>query len=89
MDIISRTGLTNEQIFCKLYSLDPDLRYEELKKILERYGYVAKETSGGSSHITFRKPDRQIVITIPRHNPVKKEYVRLVRDIVEMEEKNS
>ena len=78
-----------DKLITRLYSLDPDLRYEELKKILERYGYVAKETNGGSSHITFRKPDRQIVITIPRHNPVKKEYVRLVRDIVEMEEKNS
>lgn len=78
-----------DKLITRLYSLDPDLRYEELKKILERYGYVAKETSGGSSHITFCKPDRQIVITIPRHNPVKKEYVRLVRDIVEMEEKNS
>lgn len=78
-----------DKLITRLYSLDPDLRYEELKKILERYGYVAKETSGGSSHITFRKPDRQIVITIPRHNPVKKVYVRLVRDIVEMEEKNS
>ena len=78
-----------DKLITRLYSLDPDLRYEELKKILERYGYVAKETSGGSSHITFHKPDRQIVITIPRHNPVKKEYVRLVRDIVEMEEKNS
>ena len=44
--------------------------YDELKKILEAYGYSAKETSGGSSHITFRKKGCNN-ITIPRHKKSK------------------
>jgi hypothetical protein len=42
-----------DKLLKKLYALDPGLRYEELKKILKRYGYSALETKGGSSHVTF------------------------------------
>lgn len=42
----------------------------------------------GSSHYTFRKQGCQ-PITIPRHEPIKKVYVELVRQIVESEAKNS
>lgn len=42
---------------------------------------------GGSSHYTFRKPGCQ-PITIPKHKPIKKVYVQMVKEIVESEEKN-
>ena len=38
----------------------------------------------GSSHYTFRKPGCQ-PITIPKHKPIKKVYVEMVRNIVESE----
>ena len=38
----------------------------------------------GSSHYTFRKPGCQ-PITIPKHEPINKVYVELVRNIVESE----
>lgn len=66
----------------RLYDLDTNLRYEQLAKILKEYGYRASETSGGSSHITFRKKGCQ-PITIPRHNPIKKAYIETVRDIID------
>jgi len=74
-----------DKLLKKLKSSPQSLRYKELKKILENYGYVAKETSGGSSHITFRK-DGCVPITIPRHEPILKVYIEMVRDIVEQEE---
>lgn len=37
-----------------------------------------------SSHYTFRKPGCQ-PITIPKHEPIKKVYVEMVRNIVESE----
>ena len=63
------------------------MRFEELRKVLEAYGYVMKAPKGGSSHCTCRKKGRPPV-TIPRHKPIKKVYVEMVRDIVEEEEKN-
>lgn len=41
----------------------------------------------GSSHYTFRKKDC-MPITIPKHEPIKKVYVEIVKQIVESEEIN-
>ena len=38
----------------------------------------------GSSHYTFRKQG-YMPITIPKHEPIKKVYVEMVRQIVESE----
>ena len=65
----------------RLYRLDTSLRYEELKKILVSYGFESSETSGGSSHVTFRKEGCNPV-TIPRHRPIKKVYIGIVRNVV-------
>ena len=62
--------------------------FEELRKVLESYGYTMRSPSGGSSHMTFRKHGHP-PITIPRHEPIKKVYVLLVREIVEQEEQNN
>ena len=42
---------------------------------------------GGSSHYTFRKAGCQ-PITIPKHEPIKKVYVEIVKQIVKSEERN-
>lgn len=80
-------GVYNVQMgktFKKLLSLSKDMRFNELQKILEYYGYVMNAPRSGSSHYTFRKPGKN-PITIPKHEPIKKVYVEMVRDIVEEE----
>lgn len=73
----------------RLYNLDTSLRFEQLVKLLEEYGYSAFETGGGSSHITFRKKGRP-PITVPRHNPIKKAYIEIIRNaIIEEDKENS
>ena len=74
-----------EKLLSRLLSLDGDLRFEELKKILEKYGYHLDSING--SHHTCRKEGRP-PITIPKHKPIKKVYIRLIRDLVESEEIN-
>lgn len=72
----------------RICSLSNDVRFEELKKILESYGYTMKGTSGGSSHFTFRKQGCA-PITIPKHEPIKKAYIILVKEIIESEAANN
>ena len=67
--------------------LDRSMRFDELKKVLEHYGYTMSGPTGGSCHKTFRKAGCYPV-TIPQHEPIKKAYVELVRDIIESEERN-
>lgn len=73
-----------EKLLKKLISLSKDMRFNELRKILEYYGYVINVPKSGSSHYTFRKSGKN-PITIPKHEPIKKVYVEMVRDIVEEE----
>lgn len=75
-----------EKLLKKILSLDNNLRFDELRKVLEAYGYKMKETGGGSSHVTFRKKGRNSV-TIPRHGAIKVVYVEMVKEIVESEER--
>ena len=76
-----------DKLLKRIYSLSKDFRFEELRKVLESYGYQMKAPKGGSSHYTFRKAGCQ-PITIPRHEPIKKVYVEMVKQIVESEERN-
>ena len=73
-----------EKLLKKLLSLSKDMRFNELQKILEYYGYVMNAPRSGSSHYTFRKSGKN-PITIPKHEQIKKVYVEMVRDLVEEE----
>lgn len=76
-----------DKLIVRICNLSKDFRFDELKKVLESYGYVMNTPRSGSSHYTFRKQGCQ-PITIPKHEPIKKTYVEMVRQIVESEAKN-
>ena len=58
-----------DKLIRKITSLNKDMRFLELKKVLESYGYVMSSPKSGSSHHTFRKPGCN-PITIPNHEPI-------------------
>lgn len=76
-----------EKLLQKIFTLSKDMRFDELRRILESYGYVMNNPRRGSSHYTFRKPGKN-PITIPKHEPIKKVYVEMVRQVVEEESGN-
>ena len=76
-----------EKLLSKILTLSKDMRFAELKKVLEYYGYQMTSPKGGSSHYTFRKPGCY-PITIPKHEPIKKVYVEMLKEIAEREEGN-
>lgn len=78
---------TWDKLLRRLRNLSRDFRFDEIRRILEGYGYEMNAPRGGSSHYTFRKAGCS-PITIPKHEPIKRAYVELVRDIVEKEAEN-
>lgn len=76
-----------DKLLTRICYLSKDLRLDELRKVLESYGYEMNSTRGGSSHYTFRKAGCK-PITIPKHEPIKKVYVEMVKEIVESEDRN-
>ena len=74
-----------DKLLLRIKNLSKDLRFNELRKVLEYYGYTMYAPRSGSSHYTFRKSGRP-PITIPKHEPIKKIYVIMVKEAVESEE---
>jgi hypothetical protein len=74
-----------QKLLSKITTLSRDIRFLELKKILESYGYEGKKPRSGSSHWTFRKLGKP-PITIPESEPIKLAYIKMVKDIIESEE---
>lgn len=74
-----------QKLLSRISNMSKDMRFSEIKKILESYGYVANNPSSGSSHWTFRKRGKP-PITIPKDEPIKLTYVKMVKDIIESEE---
>lgn len=70
----------------KICSLSPDMSFEELRKVLESYGYEMHSPREGSSHATFRKAGCN-PITIPKHEPIKTVYVEMVKAVIVLEER--
>ena len=77
-----------DKLLERIQTLSNDLRFDELRKVLEAYGYTMSQPRGGSSHYTFRKKGCAPV-TIPKHEPIKRAYVEKVREVVESEAKSS
>ena len=73
-----------EKLLAEITTLSKDLRFEELRKVLEGYGYRMISPRSGSSHYTFRKEGKS-PITISKHEPIRRAYVELVRAAIEEE----
>ena len=73
-----------DKLIAEICNLSLDLRFNELRKVLESYGYEMRSPRNGSSHYTFRKQGC-MPVTIPKHEPIKKTYVEIVKKIVESE----
>lgn len=76
-----------DKLIHRLYTMPREMRFDELKKILEGYGYIMTAPGKGSSHYTFRKKGKN-PITIPKHKPIKRTYIEMVREVVEEELSN-
>lgn len=76
-----------DKLIARICNLSKDLRFTELRKVLESYGYEMNAPRRGSSHYTFRKPGC-MPLTISKHEPIKKIYVEMVRQVVESEARN-
>lgn len=76
-----------EKLLARICTLSKDMRFDELRKVLESYGYTMNAPRGGSSHYTFRKAGCA-PITIPKHEPTKRVYVEMVKQVVESEAVN-
>ena len=62
-----------DKLLKRICSLSKDLRFDELRKVLESYGYKMNEPRSGSSHYILRKAGcKLITIQKPEHDTKEK-----------------
>ena len=74
-----------DKLLNDIVGMSREMRFAELKKVLESFGYKMSSPKSGGSHCTFRKAGK-MPITIQKHEPIKKVYVELVRNVIEDEQ---
>ncbi|GBF23413.1 toxin-antitoxin system toxin component HicA family [Candidatus Gastranaerophilus sp. (ex Termes propinquus)] len=57
-----------------------NVSYTEASRVLIDLGYIPKQTSGGSSHITFRKNECEKIVLIQTQNPVKPYIIKQIQE---------
>ena len=72
-----------DKLIKRFLTLDKDIRFDEIEKVMKHYGFRVRNPRGGSSHYIF--DNGKTKITIPKHTPIKLVYIKMVRDIIEME----
>lgn len=70
-----------DKLINEILNKNPNLRFEALAKALKKMGYTEHQPKKGSSHYTYRKTGC-MPITLPKHTPMNKAYIELVREAV-------
>lgn len=63
-----------------------DVDFDDLRRLLEGFGYTSRAPGSGSSHYTFRKSGCSHIITVPKDKPVNKTYVKKVIKLLDLED---
>lgn len=70
-----------DKLIQKLKRNPNNVRFETVQELLLYFGFKQHQPSGGSSHFTFLY--KTTIITIPKHKPLKKIYVKHILEILE------
>lgn len=65
-----------DKLFARIVNNPKDVSYEELDKLLYKYGFEHSNPGTGSSHFTYRHPDLVDILTMPYKRPIKAIYVK-------------
>ncbi len=68
-----------EKLLSAMKNNPKDVPFEDIKKLLEGYGYICHNSGG--SHFVFRKEFCEHIV-IPYHKPIKAIYVKHVLEIL-------
>ena len=71
-----------EKLIREILKGNKNLRFEDLAKALTNIGYTQYQPKGGSSHYIFRK-DGCMPITLPKHTPMNRAYIEMVKEAVQ------
>lgn len=64
------------KLYIQIVRNPKDVKFEELDRILKRYGFKCRQPGKGSSHYIYYHPELPDVLPIPKDKPIKAIYVK-------------
>ena len=55
----------SEKLYAKIVNNPKNVDFEELDRLLQKYGFKRSNPRSGSRHFTYRHPDLVNILTIP------------------------
>lgn len=68
------------KILGKILNNPNNVRFEDMRNLLLYFNFKERQPKGGSSHYTYRNGSQ--IITLPRHYPLNKVYVKRILKIL-------
>ncbi|NPV28965.1 MAG: type II toxin-antitoxin system HicA family toxin [Firmicutes bacterium] len=65
-----------EKLYAKIANNPEDVKFEELDRLLRRYGFERRQPRKGSSHYSYHHPKLPDILTIPYARPIKAVYIK-------------
>lgn len=69
-----------DKLLSKIKNNPTNVKFEALQSLLFYFGFKERQPKSGSSHYTYTY--NNYIITIPKHKPVNKIYVKKVLEIL-------
>lgn len=70
-----------DKLIKKLKNNPSNVRFEVMRNLLLGEGFEERQPKKGSSHYTYTRESK--IITLPKHYPVNKLYVKKVLDLLD------
>jgi len=72
-----------DKLYAEIVRNPKDVKFEELEKLIIRFGFERRKQRSGSSHFQYAHPDLTEILTIPFARPIKSIYVRQALDAIQ------
>jgi transcription-repair coupling factor (superfamily II helicase) len=73
----------SDKLLSQIINNPRDVRFDDLNKLLIRYGFERRQSRRGSSHYTYSHSNLVDILTIPFNRPVNVEYVKRAIDAIQ------
>lgn len=74
---------TFERLYRRIINNPRDVRFEDLDRLLRRYGFQCRQPRKGSSHYNYYHSKVPYILTIPKDRPIKAIYVKQAIEAIE------
>ena len=76
-----------DKLYTRIVNNPKDVKYEDIDKMLRKYGFECRQPSKGSSHYNYYHPSLPDLLCIPYARPIKAIYVKRAINAIEEIEK--